>query len=139
MPCVTFTSPAIYRVGFNETLAREAFRNINVYRLKLNSNNSFGIEESLNYKGIIKLITDNKKRIIGGHALGTNSSDYMQEIAYAITHRHTIKDILKAIHPYLSHAEAVKECVDISWQKKQPTEESKGLTAFYHKIFRKRK
>lgn len=138
LPSVVYTDPEIYRVGFDEDKARDGFNNISVYRFKLDSSEGFIAQGSDDPEGMIKIITDNKKRIIGAHALGKNASDYMQELAYAITFRHKIQNVTKVIHPYLSRAEALRECADISWKQKLDPEDSKGLTKFYHKLFKKR-
>lgn len=139
LPAVTNTRPEVYHVGFNEYMARYGFNNVNVYRFNLNTSNSFLMLEPSESKGIIKIICDNKKRIIGAHAIGTNAGEFMQEITYAITHRHRIDNVIKVIHPYLSRVESIKECANLSWQQKGTILDNKGLTGFYKRLFKSAK
>lgn len=137
LPSVVYTEPQVYRVGFDEDLARDGFNNVSVYRYKLKESSSIEFDKS-NNTGMIKIITDNKKRIIGAHAIGENAEDFMQELVYAITFGHKLQNISKVIHPYLSRSESVRECADQFWKQNKNSEDAMGFTKFYNKLFKRR-
>jgi mercuric reductase len=60
-------------------------------------------------RGFIKLVVDAKTRLLlGVHILAPEAGEMIQEAVMAIRHRISVDDIVRAMHPYLTHAEGIK-------------------------------
>ena len=107
MPRVTFTDPAVASVGMTEAEARKTDSEILVSRLALEHvPRAIAARDT---RGFIKLIVDAKTRLLlGAHVLAPEAGEMIQEPVLAIRHRITVDDIMRAMHPYLTHAEGIK-------------------------------
>jgi pyruvate/2-oxoglutarate dehydrogenase complex dihydrolipoamide dehydrogenase (E3) component len=59
--------------------------------------------------GLVKIITDRKGRVIGGHILAAHAGDMIGELTIALKHGLTVGQLGAVIHPYPTTAEAIKQ------------------------------
>ena len=107
MPRVTFTDPAVASVGLTEAEARKTGAEVIVSKL--------GLEHvpraiaARDTRGFVKLVVDAKTRLLlGAHILAPEAGEMIQEVVLAVRHGITVDDIMRAMHPYLTHAEGIK-------------------------------
>ena len=106
MPWVIFTDPEIAHVGFTEDEAREKFGDIHVLHL----DTVFGrLRTENSTKVFLKIILASDDRIVGAHALGTGSGEYIQNLTMAMQDHISVKQIAGTIYPYPTFSEIVKK------------------------------
>jgi pyruvate/2-oxoglutarate dehydrogenase complex dihydrolipoamide dehydrogenase (E3) component len=106
MPWVIFTDPEIAHVGLTEDEARDKFGEVNVIHVdtvfgRLRTDNST--------KVFLKIILTGDDIIIGAHALGAGSGEYIQNLTLAMQDHITVKQIAGTIYPYPTFSEIVKK------------------------------
>jgi pyruvate/2-oxoglutarate dehydrogenase complex dihydrolipoamide dehydrogenase (E3) component len=105
VPWVTFTDPELARVELTEWEAQEQGIKVQVGRLNFSE-----VERAhlmLEQKGIIKVIADEEKRILGATVLGPHADELIHEFALAIKAGLNTHDILSLIHAYPTLSEGV--------------------------------
>lgn len=116
VPWCTFTDPEVARVGLTEAKARERFGNVKVYRY------SFGdLDRALcdgEAVGLTKLVCTAKGKIVGGHILGPQAGDLLQEVVLAMRKRLPVGSLSRTIHPYPTLVEAVRRTADLYYREK---------------------
>ena len=106
MPWVIFTDPELAHVGLTEDEAREKFGDVHVIFL----DTVFGRLRTENAtKVFLKIILTADDRIVGAHALGTGSGEYIQDLTMAIQDHIPLKQIAETIYPYPTFSEIVKK------------------------------
>ena len=106
MPWVIFTEPELAHVGFTEDEAREKFGDINVLHL----DTVFGrLRTENSTKVFLKIILAGDDRIVGAHAIGTGSGEYIQNLTMAMHDHISVKQIAGTIYPYPTFSEIVKK------------------------------
>jgi pyruvate/2-oxoglutarate dehydrogenase complex dihydrolipoamide dehydrogenase (E3) component len=106
MPWVIFTDPELAHVGFTEDEAREKFGDVHVLLL----DTVFGrLRTENSTKVLLKIILTSDDRIVGAHALGTGSGEYIQDLTMAIQDHIPVKQIAETIYPYPTFSEIVKK------------------------------
>jgi len=106
MPWVIFTNPELAHVGFTEDEARERFGDVHVIFL----DTVFGrLRTENSTKVFLKIILTADDRIVGAHALGTGSGEYIQNLTMAIQDHISVKQIAGTIYPYPTFSEIVKK------------------------------
>jgi pyruvate/2-oxoglutarate dehydrogenase complex dihydrolipoamide dehydrogenase (E3) component len=106
MPWVIFTDPELAHVGFTEDEARKKFGDVRVLIL----DTVFGrLRTENSTKVLLKIILTGDDRIVGAHALGTGSGEYIQDLTMAIQDRIPVKQIAETIYPYPTFSEIVKK------------------------------
>lgn len=117
MPWITFTEPEVFHVGLTEKEARKRYGDdVDVYEAKLSEVDRFIAERQ--ETGFVKIITRKNGKIIGGHAIGESSGDWMQLVVYAMQRGDKIGKLSRMIYPYPSRSEAVKKVSDLYWRKR---------------------
>jgi len=108
VPACTFASPEIASVGITEQYAKEKNMNYKVGKFNfaaLGKSATSGEKE-----GFVKLISDsNTGKILGGHIIGDNASNLIQEIVLAVKKGLTAKDLAETIHAHPTLPEAIWE------------------------------
>ena len=108
VPWVTYTDPELAHVGLTEAQARERYGSrIGVWRRAL-----AGVDRVITDDappGLVKIITDPKGRVVGGHILGAHAGDMIGELTMAVTLKLTVGQIASVIHPYPTTAEAIRQ------------------------------
>jgi pyruvate/2-oxoglutarate dehydrogenase complex dihydrolipoamide dehydrogenase (E3) component len=105
MPWVIFTDPEIAHVGLTEQEARTKYEDIKI--LSANATlDRFQTENKI--KGFIKIILDNREKIIGGHILAAHAGEYIQNLTLAIQNGISVKEFAETIFPYPTFSEIIK-------------------------------
>ena len=108
VPWVTYTDPELAHVGLTESQARERYGSgVGVWRREL-----AGVDRVIAEAGpvgLVKIITDPKGRVVGGHILGAHAGDMIGELTMAVTLELTVGQIASVIHPYPTTAEAIRQ------------------------------
>lgn len=111
VPWVTFTDPELAHVGLTEREARERHGDgIGVWRRPFDDvDRAIADDETA---GMVKLITDAKGRIVGGHVLGHAAGSMIAEVTLAMRHGLTAGQLAAAIHAYPTYPEALKQAAE---------------------------
>jgi dihydrolipoamide dehydrogenase len=62
---------------------------------------------------MVKIVTDAKGRVLGGHILGPHAGDMIGELTMALKYKMTAAQLGAVIHPYPTTAEAVKQAAEM--------------------------
>jgi pyruvate/2-oxoglutarate dehydrogenase complex dihydrolipoamide dehydrogenase (E3) component len=118
VPWVTYTDPELGRVGLTEAEAKEKYgeKNIQTYRFSFNEIDRAIIEGEGH--GLVKLLCDKKKRILGAHVLGAYGGDLLHEFVLAIQTGIPITKISQTIHVYPTFAQVIKRTCDQYYRQK---------------------
>lgn len=101
-----FTQPEIAQVGLNEKICAKRGLKFNsaVTPLSLVSRSNITDEQT----GLVKLLSNKKGIIIGGTIIADHASDMAAELALAIRHKITAKQLADTPHCFTSWSEAVR-------------------------------
>lgn len=104
LPMAVYTEPEFSSVGLSEEEAKEKGIKTQVGLFSLQANGralTIGKQE-----GMVKLLADEKDRVIGAHILAPNASEIISEITLAISKGLKVQDVSSSfhIHPTLSEA-----------------------------------
>lgn len=105
-PGLIFTSPEIAHVGLSEDDCQKRDLAINKAIAPLNivaRSNTADFRD-----GFVKLVTDKKGVLLGGTIVAPHASEMIHELALAVKHGLTAKQIAETPHAFLSWAEAVR-------------------------------
>ena len=105
-PGLIFTSPEIAHVGLSEDDCQKRDLAINKAIAPLNiiaRSNTADFRD-----GFVKIITDKKGVVLGGTIAAPHASEMIHELALAVKHGLTAKQIAETPHAFLSWAEAVR-------------------------------
>jgi mercuric reductase len=107
LPWVVFTNPQVAGVGMDEKAAEENSIGYEITVLPLSEVPRSIV--SLNTRGFIKLIKNPETDLLlGARIVAPEGSELAMEISLAIRHKITIKEIVEALHPYLTLSEGIK-------------------------------
>lgn len=107
LPMAVFTEPEFASVGLTEeeTLKRGLQARVGVFSLQANGRAlTMGKPE-----GLVKVIADDKDKIVGAHLLAPHASEIIPELTLAIQQGLKLQDISSAIHIHPTLSEAVME------------------------------
>ena len=105
-PRTTFTFPEVSSVGLTEDDCIKRDLKINKAMAPLSI---IGRSNTSDFRdGFVKLVCDKKGVIAGGTIVAPNASDSIHEIALAVRHGLTAKDLADTPHVFLSWSEAVR-------------------------------
>lgn len=108
IPSCIYLEPEIACIGLTEAAAREKYGRIKVGKFPLLANGKSLVEGE--QEGMIKVILDaDGDEILGVHLYGKHTTDMIAEIAVAMTLEATAAEVLQAVHPHPTVAEAVPE------------------------------
>ncbi len=111
VPWVTFTEPELAHVGLTEREARERHGDsVRVWRRPFDDMDR-AIADG-NRQGMVKLVTDRKGKILGGHVLGHGAGNLIGEITLAMRHGVTAAKLGNTIHAYPTYPEAIKQAAE---------------------------
>lgn len=111
VPWVTFTEPELARVGLTEAEARERLGSgVGVWRRDIGAVDRVIADGGP--PGIVKIVTDKKGRVVGGHILAAHAGDMIGELTIALKHGLTVGQLGAVIHPYPTTAEAIKQAAE---------------------------
>lgn len=107
LPLAVYTEPEFSSVGLTEEEARKDGIKIQVGLFSLQANGralTMGSQE-----GMVKVITDEKDKIIGAHILAPNASELISEMTLAMTAGLKIQDVSSSIHVHPTLSESLME------------------------------
>ncbi|HKO16650.1 MAG TPA: FAD-dependent oxidoreductase [Gemmatimonadaceae bacterium] len=129
VPWVTFTEPELAHVGLTEQEAREHFGDrVRVWRRPFDD-----VDRAITdgeTAGMVKLVTDTRGKILGGHVLGHGAGNMVGEITLAMTHGISAHALGGTIHPYPTYSEAIKQAAE-SYTKSRFTGVLKRMVNWY--------
>ncbi len=105
-PRLTFTHPGIATVGLTEDDCLKRDLHINTALAPLNiiaRSNTSDFRD-----GFVKLIADKKGVLLGATVVAPHAAEIIHELALAVKHRLTAKDVAETPHAFLSWSEAVR-------------------------------
>ncbi len=107
IPMAVYTEPEFSSVGLSEEEALEKGVKIKTGIFSLQANGrALTMEKS---EGIVKVVADEKDRILGAQILSPLASELISELTLAIKNRLRLKDIFSTVHVHPTLAEAVME------------------------------
>lgn len=106
IPWATYTDPEIAHVGYDEDRAKEKFGEIRVLRWPYHENDRALAERKA--RGMIKLITNKKGKILGASIAGHNAGEMINIWSLAISSKLSLRDVTAYIPPYPTISEIGK-------------------------------
>lgn len=107
LPMAVYTDPEFSSVGLTEEEAKEKGikTQIGVFSLQA-SGRALTLERQ---EGMIKIIANDKDKVIGAHVIAPQASEFISELSLAIGKGLKVQDISSSIHIHPSLSEAVME------------------------------
>lgn len=111
VPWVTFTEPELAHVGLTEREARDRHGDsVRVWRKPFNDADR-AIADGHPH-GMVKLVTDRRGKLLGGHVLGHGAGSLIAEITLAIRQGVSAASLGNTIHAYPTYPEAIKQAAE---------------------------
>lgn len=111
VPWAIFTDPEVGRVGPTEEEARERWGDrIGVHRYDLSDLDRAITERSA--RGLVKLVTDSRGRLLAGHVVGPEAGTVISEVALAVKRGLKVSELSGLVHPYPTMSEGVRRAAD---------------------------
>lgn len=107
LPLAVFTDPEFSSVGLTEEEATE--KGIKVQKGVLSLQASGRALTLGRQEGMVKILADERDRVIGAHILAQNASEFIPEITLAMSKGLRIQDISSSIHIHPTLSESVME------------------------------
>ncbi|HRQ61637.1 MAG TPA: dihydrolipoyl dehydrogenase, partial [Alphaproteobacteria bacterium] len=108
IPGVVYTWPEVANVGRSEAQLKEAGIAYNAGKFPFMANGR--ARASGNVDGFVKILADAKTdRILGGHIIGPNAGDLIQEIVSVMEFDGSAEDLARTCHAHPTLTEVVKE------------------------------
>ena len=108
IPSVIYTNPEAASVGETGESAAGKGLNVKTIKLPLLFSGRYQAENEAG-NGILKLVVDDKKRILGACMLGNPASEIIPAMAVAITQRMTVADLAQTVFPHPTVAEVLRD------------------------------
>lgn len=111
VPWAIYTNPEIAHIGLTERQAREQHGDdVQIWKKSFAElDRAIADHEKT---GFIKIISDARGRILGGHVLGHHASTVLAEISLAMQQSIPLGKLASVIHAYPTYAESVKHMAD---------------------------
>lgn len=130
VPWCTFTDPELAHVGLTEPEARERFGDgVRTYLYDL-ANLDRAITDRA-ATGCVKLVTDRRGRLLGGHILAPSAGTMIMEVALALRHGLKISELSQMVHPYPTMSEGVRRAADAYYRSKLTDRSRKWLDRYF--------
>ena len=108
IPSVIYTNPEAASVGETEETATEKGLNVKTLKLPLLFSGRYQAENE-GGNGILKLVLDDGKHILGACMLGNPASEIIPAMSVAITQHMTANDLAKTVFPHPTVAEILRD------------------------------
>ena len=108
IPSVIYTNPEAASVGETEETASEKGLNVKTVKLPLLFSGRYQAENE-GGNGIMKLVLDEEKRILGACMLGNPASEIIPAMAVAVAQRMTAADLAQTVFPHPTVAEVLRD------------------------------
>jgi len=111
IPWVTYTDPELAHVGLTEREARlEHGAEVRTFVRPFDDVDRAIAEGET--AGMVKLVTTQRGRIIGGHVLGAGAGDMIGEIALAVAQKLSVSALAGLVHAYPTMPEAIRQAAE---------------------------
>ncbi|MGD8867025.1 MAG: FAD-dependent oxidoreductase [Gemmatimonadales bacterium] len=111
IPWATFTAPVLARIGLTEPEARDRYGDsIGVHRYDFENLDRAMTDRAAS--GLVKLITNRRGRIVGGHILGHAADALIHEVALAMRAGMKIGQLSRMVHVYPTWSEGLRRAAD---------------------------
>lgn len=124
-PWTTFTDPEVARVGLTEPQARERYDRVNVFRFPFADLDRAICDGETG--GFVKLVTDRRGGILGGHIIGPDAGNYIAEVVLAMRKGIPVGELSQTVHVYPTLSESVKKAGDAYYREKLFTERNRKI------------
>ena len=115
IPWALYTDPEVGHIGMTEAEAREKYGDsVRVYQIPMADVDRAVVDRTP--AGLLKIICDDKGRILGAHALCASASTVIQEIVLARRKGMKIGDLAQRISSYPSLADGVQKAASLYYQ-----------------------
>jgi dihydrolipoamide dehydrogenase len=105
-PWVVFTRPCLAAVGMSETAAKAGGHDVATGVCQMRTLGKAHVLGEID--GLVKLVADRPTGcLLGAHLLGARAEDLVAEVALAVRHRLTLREIADTIHPHPTMSEAI--------------------------------
>ena len=108
IPSVIYTNPEAASVGETEETAAEKGLNVKTLKLPLLFSGRYQAENE-GGNGILKLVLDGEKRILGACLLGNPASEIIPAMAVAVTQRMKAAELVQTVFPHPTVAEILRD------------------------------
>jgi dihydrolipoamide dehydrogenase len=116
LPGCTYTSPEVASVGLSEDAAKEKGYEIKIGKFPFTASGKASAEGAR--EGFVKLIFDAKYgELLGAHMVGAGVTEMISELVLARKLETTAHEIIKAVHPHPTMAEAVMEAAAAAYDE----------------------
>ena len=117
VPWATYTDPTLAHVGLTESEARQRHGDrIGVYRFQFDDLDRAITDRAA--QGLVKLVTDARGRLLGGHVLGSHADSVIHEVALAMHAGVKIGGLSQMVHAYPTWSEGVRRAADSYYTEK---------------------
>lgn len=117
VPWCTYTDPELARVGPTEDEARRRHGDgVRVYTYDLEELDRAIADRAA--EGCVRLVTDRKGTLLGGHILAQDAGTMIAEVALAVKQGLPIKALSDLVHPYPTMSEGVRRAADAYYRAK---------------------
>jgi len=127
MPWCTYTEPELAHVGLYEGDARKRGLDVETYTYALNEVDRAILDGTED--GFVRLhVQTRSDRILGASIVAPHAGEMIAEIGALMQAGGGVKTLLATIHPYPTHAEAIKKA-GVLWRKAHFSERQKRMLA----------
>ncbi|WLR47692.1 NAD(P)/FAD-dependent oxidoreductase [Halobacillus litoralis] len=135
IPWVVYSNPEIYHLGLTEEEAREKYgEDLLTFKTKLADNDRFMAERKK--EGLVKVLTTDRGKIVGAHAIGEGAGEWMQEVGTVQALNKKFQSISNVVHPYPAKNNVVSQTADLYWREKLFGSKWNDLIRWYVKKIR---
>lgn len=112
IPWTTYTSPELAQIGLTAKQAAEKGVEIETFEVAMSNVDRAILDGETD--GFVRVHTrKGTDKILGATIVAVNAGDLIGELSLAMTHKIGLKQIGSAIHPYPTHAEAIRKLGDL--------------------------
>lgn len=135
VPWAIYSDPELARVGLTEAEARDRHGDgVGVFEYDLSDlDRAVTDREAV---GLVKLVTDRRGRLLGGHILGPRAGSLIVEVALAMKGDLKITDLSNLIHPYPTLSEGVRRAAN-EYYRSRLTDTTRSLLDAWFRLARR--
>ena len=129
VPWTTFTDPEVARVGLTEEQARREHDKVKVFRQEFS-----GVDRAIadgETTGFVKIVTDGRGKILGGHIIGPDAGNLIHEVVLAMQKNVPVQTLSTMIHVYPTLAQANQRAADDYYREKLFTPRTKKALSYF--------
>ncbi|MGI8317102.1 dihydrolipoyl dehydrogenase family protein [Halobacillus mangrovi] len=135
VPWVVYTSPEIYHLGLTEAEAQEKYGDqLLTFKTMLRNNDRFMAE--CHKEGLVKVMTNQRGKIVGAHAIGEGAGEWMQEVGTLQALNKKFQSLSNIVHPYPARNNVVSQTADLYWREKLFDSPLNKAISWYVQTFR---